>query len=142
MSDLSAFLAQNVERVEHVKYAASKRVKDENGKPIEWELRCLTSDEDSVLRKSSTKKVQVPGRKHMFHPETDVDLYTTRQVAACVVFPDLNSAQLQDSWGVVGAEALLKKMLTPGEFIDLSCKIQEINGYDVTFEEQVEEAKN
>lgn len=142
MSNLSAFLAQNVEQLEHVKYIASKRIKDGDGKPVEWELKCLTSEEDSALRKSCTKKTQIPGRKYAFQPETDIELYTSRQITACVVFPDLNNRELQDSWGVMGAEALLKNMLTPGEYTDLSYKIQEINGYDTPFEEQVETAKN
>ncbi|MHB8064466.1 MAG: phage tail assembly chaperone [Ruminiclostridium sp.] len=33
-------------------------------------------------------------------------------------------------------------MLKPGEYADFLSKIQEVNGFDVTMEELVEEAKN
>ena len=52
MSNLSYFLAENVQKEEVVKYAASKRFKDEKGNPVEWELGCVTSEEDERLRKS------------------------------------------------------------------------------------------
>ncbi|MGO0915540.1 phage tail assembly chaperone [Clostridioides difficile] len=33
-------------------------------------------------------------------------------------------------------------MLTPGEYTDLSSEVGEVNGFDRTFEDKVEEAKN
>lgn len=42
----------------------------------------------------------------------------------------------------MGAEALLKAMLTPGEYAEYLSKIQEINGFDTAFEDLVEDAKN
>lgn len=33
-------------------------------------------------------------------------------------FPDLNDKDLQDSYGVMGADSLLKAMLTPGSTPD------------------------
>ena len=39
--DLSAFLAQNVKRVENTLYPATNRIVDENGKPILWEICCI-----------------------------------------------------------------------------------------------------
>lgn len=63
-------------------------------------------------------------------------------VTKCVVYPNLNDKELQDSYGVMGAESLVKTMLKPGEYIDLINKVQEVNGYNVTQEDLVEEAKN
>ena len=42
----------------------------------------------------------------------------------------------------MGADALLKTMLSPGEYADYLSKIQEVNGFDVTLQDEVEEAKN
>jgi hypothetical protein len=140
MSDLSAFLAQNAIQDENVKYVASKRFVID-GKPVEWELQSITSEEDSALRKTCTKKVPLPG-KHGYMPETDFEKYMGLLAAKCVVFPNLNAAELQDSYGVMGADAVLKKMLKPGEYQDLLKKVQEINGFDVLMDDLVEEAKN
>lgn len=142
MSNLSAFLASNAIKDENTKYEASKRFIDENKKPIKWELCCVTSEEDESLRKSCTRKVQVPGKKNMFTPETDYDKYLGLLAVRCVVFPNLNDAELQNSYGVMGADSLLKTMLKPGEYQDLLKRVQEINGFDTGIDELVEEAKN
>lgn len=139
---LSAFLKQNAVAEENLKYPASKRFLDENKNPIDWEICAITSDEDEAIKKTCTRKVPVPGKKNMFIPETDFNLYLGKLAAKCIVFPNLNDVELQNSYGVMGADALLKVMLKPGEYADLVTKVQEVNGFDVTLEEKVEEAKN
>jgi hypothetical protein len=142
MSDLSMFFAENVQKDENVKYVASKRFLDKDKKPVEWELCCISSKEDEEIRKGCTKKAQIPGRKGQFVNETDSNLYLGRLTARCVVFPNLNDATLQNSYGVMGADNLLKVMLKSGEFSDLMIKVQEINGFNTDMEELVDEAKN
>ena len=142
MSNLSAFLVQNVEKTENIKYVVSKRFLDEDQKPIEWEVRCVTSSEDEELRRNCTKRVRVPGKKNQFTNETDYNLYLGKLAAACTVFPNLNNAELQSNYGVMGADSLLKAMLLPGEYANYLTKVQEVNGFDIDFDEMVEEAKN
>lgn len=142
MSNLSAFLAQNAVKVENVKFAASKRFLGEDGQPILWEINCITSTEDESLRKACTKRVPVPGKRGQYTQETDYNLYLGKLAAKCTAFPNLDDAGLQNSYGVMGADVLLKTMLTPGEYADYLTKIQEVNGFDVTMEDAVEEAKN
>jgi hypothetical protein len=62
--------------------------------------------------------------------------------ATAVVYPDLKNAELQKSYGVMGEERLLKAMLSAGEYVQLSGKIAEINGFDNDVNELVDEAKN
>jgi len=142
MSNLTAFLSQNAIKVENVKYVASKRFINEDGKPIEWEVGSITSDADELLRKTCTKRVPVPGKRNMFVPETDFNAYLTKLAVKCTIYPNLNDKEVQDSYGVMGAEQLLKVMLTPGEYADYANKVQEINGFNVPLEDAVEEAKN
>ena len=142
MNTLSAFLAGNALTVEHVKFPASVRFLDENKTPVLWEIKAISATEDEVLRRDCAKRVPVPGRKNQYQRETDYDLYLGKLAAACTVFPDLSSAELQNSYHVMGAEALLKAMLTPGEYAGYVQKIQEICGFDTTLQEDVDEAKN
>ena len=142
MSNLSAFLAQNAIKVEIEKYVASKRFLNEEGKPMEWEIGGINSEEDELLRKSCTKRVPVPGKRNAFIPETDFNTYVTKQAVKCTLFPNLNDKELQDSYGVMSGEALLKVMLTPGEYADYISKVQEVNGFNRPLEDAVEEAKN
>lgn len=142
MGSLSAFLAQNALPVKNINHVVSKRFVDEAGEPIRWEISCITSTEDETLRKACTKRVPVPGKRNQFTQETDYNLYLGKLAAKCTVFPNLDEVELQNSYGVMGSDALLKAMLTPGEYADYLTKIQEVNGFDITFEETVEEAKN
>lgn len=142
MGNLSAFLAQNAKKIKNIKHVVSKRFVDDKGKPIPWEIRCITSSMDEALRKSSTKRVPVPGKRNQFTQETDFNLYLGKLAATCTVHPNLDDAELQNSYGAMGSDSLLKTMLTPGEYADYLNKVQEVNGFEVSFEEAVDEAKN
>lgn len=64
-------------------------------------------------------------------------------ITRCVVEPDLQNIELQDSYGVNNPEALLMAMVDlPGEYANLQAFVSELCGFDVTMEEKVEEAKN
>lgn len=139
---LSAFMAENALTVDRVHYAVSPRFLDENKKPMEWIIKTIPATEDEALRKSCAKRIPVPGKKNQYQRETDYDMYLGKLAVACTVFPDLNSATLQASYHVNGGDALLKAMLTPGEYADYVSKVQEVCGFDTTLQEEVDEAKN
>ena len=141
MSDFAIFMAGNAQKVETVKFVASKRFGTKD-KPVEWELKAIDSDTDESIRKECTKKVPVAGKRGQYTQETDTDKYIAKMCAACTVYPNLNDAELQDSYGVKSADALLRKMLLPGEYTEYKAKVMEVNGYDMSMEELVDEAKN
>lgn len=146
---LSAFLSKNALKVENEKITVSNRflsdeIDPKTGKaiPMQWEIRAVTSTEDEELRKSCTKRVPIPGKKNQYQMETDANMYLGRLAVACTVFPNLNDKELQDSYGVMGADNLLKTMLTAGEYSNLIEQIQRICGFDSGIQEKVDEAKN
>lgn len=139
MSGLSAFLSQNAVQIENEKYVISKRFLDEKKNPIKWEIKALSEDENSALRKSCTKKTR---KKGVVTTDTDYEQYLAKLIVECVIFPNLKDAELQKSYGVMGAETLAKTMLKAGEYADLLEKVQIVNGFDVEMEELVEEVKN
>lgn len=141
-NSLVAFMAQNAVKVEVTNMAVSKRFLDGDGKPVMWELGPITSDEDEGLRRACTYKTQVTGKKDQFTMDFDNNRYIGVLAAKCVIYPDLNDVGLQDSYSVRSADSLLKTMLLPGEYAKLVEKVQEINGYDRSMDEVVEEAKN
>jgi hypothetical protein len=142
MSSLSAFMSQNAVKIDNLKKVVSKRFLDETGKPIEWEICAITSEEDEQIRKDCTKRVPVPGARGQFTKETDYMSYVGKLAARCTVFPNLNDAELQNSYGVMGDDKLLKAMLTGGEYAEYLITVQSHNGFDVPLTELVEEAKN
>lgn len=143
MSNLSRFLKQNKIVKANVKYAATKSLVDEKGNPLEWEFKTITTAQDEAIRDECTKEVPVTGKPGMFRPKLDIKTYMAKLVCACTVEPDLYSAELQDSYGVKKPEDLLIAMVdNPGEYQELQLFVQKNNGFDVTMDEKVEEAKN
>ena len=141
MSDFSVFMKGSANACENVKYVASKRFKVKN-KPVAWEIKAIDSATDEAIRRECTKKIPVNGKRGQFTQELDNDKYIAKICVACIVFPNLNNAELQDSYGVKSGEELLKQILLPGEYTELKAKVMEVNGYDMSMDELVEEAKN
>lgn len=141
MSDFSVFMAGNVVADEIVEYVASKRFMDK-GEPVKWQLKAVSSDLDEQIRKECTKKVPIHGKRGQYNQETDTDKYIGKLCVACTVYPNLNDAALQDSYGVKCADDLIKKMLLPGEYTEYKAKVMEVNGFDMSMEDMVDEAKN
>lgn len=140
MSKLQAFMSAHAAKIENTKVVVSNRFTDEKGKPIEWELRGITSSEDDQIRNASFKKVMKNGR--LVSEDLDYTLYLANLTSSCVVFPDLRDVELQNSYGAMGEVELLKVMLSPGEYANLAEEVQILNGFDQSDEDLEEEAKN
>ena len=79
----------------------------------------------------------------MFRQKVKSGLYIQKMVVASVVVPDLYDKELQDSYGVMTPEELLLAMVdNPGEYNELASFVQRFQGFDVSFEDKVKEAKN
>ena len=143
MSKFSRFMKQNKVVKENVTYPATKSLKDEHGKPLEWVIKPLSTKENELLREECTIDVPVTGKPNMLRPKLQTSKYIAKVVCACVVEPNLYDAELQDSYGVKTPEDLLKEMVDdPGEYNDLVAFVQKNNGFDTSLEDKVEEAKN
>ena len=60
-----------------------------------------------------------------------------------VAEPDLYDRELQDSYGVATPEDLLLAMVDdPGEYNDLAAFVQKFQGFNISFDDKVDEAKN
>lgn len=139
---LQGFMAQNALKIDNVKLTVSSRFVDADNKPLKWEVCAITSEEDEKLRKECTRKVLDVKNKSKFRMEFDSERYIGLMATRCTVFPDLKDAKLQDSYGVMKEDDLLKTMLLPGEYANYVKKVQEINGFDIEMEDLVEEVKN
>jgi len=138
MSNFEAFMIENNEK--EIEFVVSNRFKGADGKPVPFKLKPINSKENNDIRKACYKKIPVPGKRGQYTNDFDTPKYLMELALACVTYPNLNDEQLQNHYHVMGAGELLGVMLTPGEFDDLTEKLQEINGYNI--EEKVEEAKN
>ena len=143
MSKFSKFMKANKIEKKNGFYAPTKSLCDDNGKPLEWEFRHISSKINEELRDECTTDVPVTGKPNLFRPKTQLSKYIQKMIAASVVMPDLYDKELQDSYGVTTPEELLLAMVdNPGEYNDLASFVQKFQGFNVSFEEKVKKEKN
>ena len=142
MSNFSSFMKANKIQKQNVMHPVTKSLTDENGNPLLWEIRPLTTKENEAIRESCTIEVPVKGKPNLYRPKVDMNKYQTKMICAAIVNPDLNNAELQNSYGVMSAEELIKEMVDdPAEYTDLQVFVQKISGFK-TLQEDVDEVKN
>ena len=143
MSKFAKFMKANKAVKENGFYPATKSLCDEKGNPLEWEFKHISSKENEEIRENCTIDIPVTGKPNMYRPKLKSSLYIQRMIAASVVVPDLFDSELQDSYGVKTPEDLLMAMVDdPGKYNDLAAFVQKFQGFNVSFEDKVNEAKN
>ena len=142
MSDLSLFLKSNKKPRECFKYAATKSLCDENGEPLLWTIKPVTTKQSEEIRESCTTEVNVGGKRNSFQTKLDVSKYLAKLAAASVVEPNLYNAQLQDSYCVKTPEELVYAMIDdPKEYSELLEKISG-SAEENSLSEKAQQAKN
>lgn len=143
MSKFAKFMKANKAVKENGFYPATKSLCDEKGNPLEWEFKHISSKENEEIREGCTIDIPVTGKPNMYRPKLKSSLYIRRMIAASVVVPDLFDSELQDSYNMKTPEDLLMAMVDdPGEYNDLAAFVQKFQGFNVSFENKVNEAKN
>ena len=136
MGNLKAFLKQNKKAKKTTQFAATKSLCDENGDPLLWTIRPLSTKESAAIRDECTIEVPVTGKPGLYRQKVNTDELLRKMICAAVVEPDLHNA-------VMSAEALIVEMVdNPEEFGELATFVQEYSGIDETLQEKVDEAKN
>ena len=142
MSNLSRFLKQNKIAKQNTTYAATKTLTDENGNPLLWTIKPLTTKEDEDIRDECMIEVPVKGKPNLFRPRLNTSKYLAKMLCSCVIEPNLYDKELQDSYGVMTPEDLIREMVNdPGEYNEFANFVQNYNGF-TTLDEKIEEAKN
>ena len=134
MSSLSAFL--NPVQAENKEVIVSERFR-ENGKTVPFVIRPITQQENETLMKKH-RSVDKKSGVEQFNRIS----YNRELTAMAVVEPDLNNAELQKRYGVLGADKVLSTMLYVGEYGTLMEAVQELSGLDQDINEDMDEAKN
>ncbi len=143
MSLFTRFMKGNKIKKENTTYAATKSLVDENGNPLLWTIKPLSTKENEAIRDECMVDVPVKGKPNMFRPKLNTSKYLARMLCACIVEPNLYNQELQDSYDVTTPEDLLQAMIDdPGEYQDFAAFVQNYNGFNTTLEDKVEQAKN
>ncbi len=142
MSNLSRFLKKNKVEKKDGEYAPTASLLSENGTPLKWTFRHITSKQDEELREECTVDVPIKGKPGVFRQKLGTSRYLAEMIVASTVVPDLYNKELQDSYGVKSPTDLLYALVDdPGEFQDLCVWIQDFQGF-TDMNDKVKEAKN
>lgn len=120
---LNGFFKSNVKSLPDVKVVVSERFTNEDGSPIEWVLHPISTKKVEEITKRNTKTTIKNGKKESIVNEENLN---AELLEAVVLYPSLNDAELQDSYGVSSANELLSVMLYPGETQVLTNALQEV----------------
>ena len=143
MSKFSRFMKQNKIKKENTTFAPTKSLLDENGEPIKFIIKPLTTKENEDIREACTVDIPVTGKPNIFRPKLNTSKYLAKMLCSCIIEPNLFDKELQDSYRVMTPEDLIREMIDdPGEYQDFVVFVQNFNGFNVTLEDKVSEAKN
>ena len=120
---LNGFFKSNAKSLPDVKVVVSERFTNEDGTPIEWVLHPISTKLVEEITKRNTKTTIKNGKKESTVNEENLN---AELLEAVVLYPSLNDAELQDSYGVSSANELLSVMLYPGETKVLTNALQEV----------------
>nr|DAX28319.1 MAG TPA: tail assembly chaperone protein [Caudoviricetes sp.] len=120
---LNGFFKSNAKSLPDVKVVVSERFTNEDGNPIEWVLHPISTKLVEEITKRNTKTTIKNGKKESTVNEENLN---AELLEAVVLYPSLNDAELQDSYGVSSANELLSVMLYPGETQVLTNALQEV----------------
>lgn len=136
MADVTDFLRENVGSANQEEEIKFKRFK------TPFKIKGLSGEDVTEIRSLATKRV-LNKKTHQYEQQTDQNKFASEVIVASVVSPDLRNAELQKSWGALGEpEKVLGRMLTAGEYNQLSEKVMDLSGLTESFEDDIEEAKN
>lgn len=148
---IERFYAQNQKQRETKKVIASLSFTTTEGKPIPWEIKPLTYEENERIMNSPMVTVEETDRRTGTKTYRTIDTeYVAAICAQSVVFPDLGDTGLQKSYEAATGIAinskvqLIKVMLTAGELAKLSEQVIEISdlGDNSQLDQLIAEAKN
>lgn len=142
MSKFTKFMKNNKVVRENTTFAATESLLDENGKPLEWVIKPLTTSDTQRIQDECTTEIPT-GKPNQYRTKMNATKYMKKLICASVLEPNLNDAELQDSYGVKTPEDLIAMMVDdPGEYNAFGLFVQKFNHLDKGLNDKVEEAKN
>lgn len=120
---LNGFFKNKAKQVDDVRVVVSERFLNEKGKPLEWVLHPISTKLVEEITKKNTVTKLVNGKKVK---ETNEENLNADLLEHVVLYPRLNDAELQDSYGVTNVNDLLGTMLYPGETQELIKALEDV----------------
>jgi hypothetical protein len=140
MGDLKAFMLPPVmEQTEKV--IVSDRFKNEKGEVVPFEIRAISQEINEGLYNQASKPVKKNGM--VVGRNLDNTRYSNLLLVACTVTPNFKDAELCAYYKTKDPAEVPGRMLSSGEWKNLTSAVMKLNGYGEGQTETLEEeAKN
>jgi hypothetical protein len=139
--DMSFFMAGQAQEVGEEEVIVSKRYKDKEGKVIPFIMKPCSTEKIDEIEKTCMVPVKDKGKK--VGERLDTARFYARMAIASTVYPDFKAKEMRESYKSPDAVEVAKRVLSiGGEFSHWVNESLRINGFDESFDELVEEAKN
>ena len=152
VTSIKAFMRPELKEETIVTIPGVKTFSDENGKPIDLQIRVITTNDLTRIRKAChTRKPAKDNKgKYIFQngqmqydDQYDGNAMNDQMIAQSLVFPNLHDAELLKYYECNDAVELVHKLFAKLEdYTYLTEKIQEVSGIGRDGDEIIEEAKN
>ena len=125
------------QRKPNIKFILSSAFADDEGKPLEWEMRELSAKEGAAI----LRELEDEGKSYSTQESM------MRYIAEALVVPDLHDAELvaavseENNGKILKPHQILELILTDAEVVKLT-NIYAQHSSPGTFAEQIKEAKN
>lgn len=152
VASISAFMRPELKEETIVEVPGIKTFCDENGEPVPFKIRALTTSDLEMIRKGCrNRKIAKDNRgKPIFNSgviqyseDYDNSAMSNEMIAKALVFPDLHNQELIDFYGVHSAVDVAPKLFSRlDDYSYIIGKIQEVSGITDDGDEIIEDAKN
>ncbi len=140
MSQLTRFLKQNRKTKENTTYDGVSAFTDENGVPMKWSVKPLSTREHENIRDECTAEVR--GEDGSYRSKLDFNKYKAMVLAESIIEPNLNSQELLESYNAANPHILIREMIDdPGDYDKFADFVFKFNGFG-NAKEKIEKAKN
>ena len=151
-ASINAFMRPELKEQTIVEIPGIKTFVDENGEPIPFKIRVITTADLERIRKGCRiRKIAKDSKgKPIFQSgviqyseEYDGNAMSKHMIEEALVFPDLHDKELLAYYGVNSAIELVDKLFQKlDDYTYILNKIQEVSGISDDGDEIIEEAKN
>ena len=80
MSQFTRFMKKNKIQKENTTYAATKSLVDENGKPLLWTIKPLSTKDNEAIRDECMVEVPIKGKPNMYRPKLNTSKYLAKML--------------------------------------------------------------
>ncbi|MDN8592022.1 phage portal protein [Paenibacillus sp. 11B] len=139
--NMAFFMKGKAKEVPEEEVIITQRYKDDEGKPIPFIMKALSTQRMDELEADCTKPEFKKGKR--VGEKLDNKRFSLRIAVESTVYPDFRNAELLASYGLTDPVDLAKSILSVGgEYAEWMQAANRINGFDDSEDDLIDDVKN